>query len=243
VHLLIAAAGSGRRMGAAGNKLLLPVAGRPVLAWTLDAALACAAIRWIGVIGQSVDEAAISALVREARAARPEAVPVRWILGGESRQESVSRGLAALPPEAELVMIHDGARALVQPDLLAACGEALRQAAAAGAGVIAATPVTDTIKQVDGSGMVTATPERSGLWAAQTPQGFAVRQLRRAHAEAAARGWSVTDDAALFERLGLPVRVLEAPPSNLKLTTRFDLTVAEAVLVARQPDAAGQADG
>jgi 2-C-methyl-D-erythritol 4-phosphate cytidylyltransferase len=91
--------------------------------------------------------------------------------------------------------------------------------------------------------MVTATPERSGLWAAQTPQGFAVRQLRRAHAEAAARGWSVTDDAALFERLGLPVRVLEAPPSNLKLTTRFDLTIAEAVLVARHPDAAGQADG
>ncbi len=243
MHLLIAAAGSGRRMGAAGNKLLLPVAGRPVLAWTLEAALACPAIRWIGVIGQPVDEAAITALVAAARAARADAVPVLWILGGDSRQESVSRGLAALPPAAELVLIHDGARALVEPQLLSECATALRQAAAAGAGVIAATPVTDTIKQVDDSGTVTATPERSRLWAAQTPQGFAVAQLRAAHAEAEAHGWSVTDDAALFERLGLPVRVLEAPPSNLKLTTRFDLTVAEAVLSGRARAGVGGVDG
>ncbi len=243
MHLLIAAAGSGRRMGAPGNKLLLPVAGRPVLAWTLEAALACPAISWIGVIGQPVDEEAITALVNMARAARPDAAPVRWIPGGDSRQESVSRGLAALPPEATLVLIHDGARALVEPDLITACVDALRQGAAAGAGVIAATPVTDTIKQVDGSGTVTGTPARSGLWAAQTPQGFAVEQLRRAHAEAEACGWSVTDDAALFERLGLPVRVLEAPPSNLKLTTPFDLTVAEAVLAERCSGAGGLVDG
>ncbi len=237
MHLLIAAAGSGRRMGAAGNKLLLPVAGRPVLAWTLEAALACPAITWIGVIGQPVDGPPIAALVAELRAQRPQAVPVHWILGGDSRQESVSRGLAALPADAELVLIHDGARALVEPALLAACGEALRQAAASGAGVIAATPVTDTIKDVDPAGTVTATPDRSRLWAAQTPQAFAVAQLRQAHAHAAAEGWSVTDDAALYERLGWPVRVLEAPPSNLKLTTPFDLTVAEAVLAARRAEA------
>jgi 2-C-methyl-D-erythritol 4-phosphate cytidylyltransferase len=233
VHLLIAAAGSGRRMGAAGNKLLLPVAGRPVLAWTLEAALAAAAISWIGVIGQAVDEAAIAALVAEASANRPGSAPVQWILGGDSRQDSVRLGLAALPDDAELVLIHDGARALVEPELLEACGAALREAAAAGAGVIAATPVTDTIKQVDASGRITCTPERSHLWAAQTPQAFAVRQLRQAHARAEAEGWSVTDDAALYERLGLPVRVLEAPPSNIKLTTRFDLTVAEALLAER----------
>ncbi len=234
MHLLIAAAGTGRRMGAAGNKLLLPVAGRPVLAWTLEAALACPAITWIGVIGQPVDAAPIAALVEAARAAVPAAAPVQWILGGDTRQESVSRGLAALPAAAELVLIHDGARALVEPALLAACGKALREAAAAGAGVIAATPVTDTIKEVDPAGTITATPDRSRLWAAQTPQAFSVAQLRQAHARAAAEGWSVTDDAALYERLGLPVRVLEAPPSNIKLTTPFDLTVAEAVLAARQ---------
>ena len=225
MHLLIAAAGSGRRMGAEGNKLLLPVAGRPVLAWTLEAALACPLIHWIGIVGQPVDAEAIAAIVAAAAPDRP----VQWILGGDTRQESVSRGLAALPAEAEGVLIHDGARCLVEPALLARCVAAVTS----GTAVIAATPVTDTIKQVDGSGTISGTPDRSALWAAQTPQGFPVAQLRAAHATATTEGWSVTDDAALFERLGLPVQVLEAPPSNIKLTTRFDLTVAEAVLAAR----------
>ncbi len=226
MHLLIAAAGSGRRMGAAGNKLLLNVAGRPVLAWTLDAALACAAIRWIGIVGQTADAEAVDAIVTAAAPDRP----VCWIVGGDTRQESVRRGLEALPPEAQGVLIHDGARCLVEPELLERCAAEVTL----GRAVIAATPVTDTIKQVDGEGTITATPDRSRLWAAQTPQGFPVRQLRQAHAIAGERGWSVTDDAALFERLGLAVQVLEAPPSNIKLTTPFDLTVAAAVLAERR---------
>lgn len=227
MHLLIAAAGSGRRMGASGNKLLLEVAGRPVLAWTLETVLRCEAISWVGVIGQPIDEAAIGAIVE---AATPHK-PVRWIVGGDTRQESVSRGLAALPPEATGVLIHDGARCLVEPELVERCAAAV----AAGRAVIAATPVTDTIKQVDAAGTITATPERSRLWAAQTPQGFGVEQLRSAHATARREGWDVTDDAALFERLGLAVQVLEAPASNIKLTTPFDLTIAEAVLTQRNP--------
>ena len=233
MHLLIAAAGSGRRMGADRNKLLLPVAGRPVLAWTLQAALSCPAIRWIAVVGQPQDADAIAAIVAEERQRTPSNVPVHWVLGGDTRQDSVSCGLAALPPEATAVLIHDGARCLIEPALLERCSQALVEAAAAGAGVIAATPVTDTIKQVDPQGQITATPDRAELWAAQTPQGFGVAQLRDAHNRARAEGWSVTDDAALFERLGWPVQVLEAPPSNIKLTTRFDLTVAEAVLASR----------
>lgn len=229
MHLLIAAAGSGRRMGADRNKLLLPLAGRPVLAWTLDAALACPAIRWIGLVGQPRDAEAISAIVNAAAPDRP----VVWIVGGETRQDSVSRGLAALPADAEAVLIHDGARCLVAPELLQRCVTALAEAVVAGAGIVAAIPVTDTIKEVDGSGTISATPDRSRLWAAQTPQGFGVAQLREAHATACAEGWSVTDDAALFERLGLPVRVLEASPANIKLTTTFDLTIAEAVLARR----------
>jgi 2-C-methyl-D-erythritol 4-phosphate cytidylyltransferase len=225
VHLLIAAAGSGRRMGAAGNKLLLLVAGRPVLAWTLEAALACPQIRWIGIVGQPGDAEAIAEIV----AATGADLPVQWIEGGETRQESVRRGLAALPPGADGVLIHDGARCLVEPSLLGRCADAV----AAGEAVIAATPVTDTIKQVDGRGHIAATPDRQGLWAAQTPQGFPVAQLARAHERAEAEGWSVTDDASLFERLGLAVRVLESPPSNIKLTTPFDLVIAEAVLAAR----------
>jgi len=225
VHLLIAAAGSGRRMGAERNKLLLTVAGRPVLAWTLDAALACPLIQWIGIVGQPVDALEIQALVAAAQPDRP----VVWIEGGDTRQASVSNGLAALPADAAAVLIHDGARCLVDPALIARCAEA----AAAGEAVIAAAPVTDTIKRVDGAGLIQETPDRSLLWGAQTPQGFPVEQLRRAHARAEAEGWSVTDDASLFERLGWPVRVIEATPANIKITTPFDLTVAEAVLAAR----------
>ena len=229
MHLLIAAAGSGRRMGAAINKLLLPVAGRPVLAWTLDAVLGCPAIEWIGVMGQPEDGPAIQAILLAARPTRP----VRWILGGDTRQESVRLGLEALPAAAEAVLIHDGARCLATPELFSRCALALLEAMEAGAGIIAATPVSDTIKQVDQQGLIQATPDRQHLWAAQTPQGFAVRQLRSAHRQALEKGWSVTDDAALFERLGFPVQVLEAPASNIKLTTPFDLSVAEAVLRAR----------
>jgi 2-C-methyl-D-erythritol 4-phosphate cytidylyltransferase len=93
--------------------------------------------------------------------------------------------------------------------------------------------VTDTIKRVDAAGVITATPDRSELWGAQTPQGFAVEHLRQAHAQARRQGWSVTDDASLFERLGWPVKVLEASPANIKITTPFDITIAEAVLAAR----------
>jgi 2-C-methyl-D-erythritol 4-phosphate cytidylyltransferase len=225
MHLLIAAAGSGRRMGASGNKLLLDLAGRPILAWTLEAVLACPAISWIGIVGQPIDADPIASIIEAAKPDRP----VRWIVGGDSRQDSVRRGLEALPAQASGVLIHDGARCLVEPELLQRCASAV----AAGAAVIAATPVTDTIKQVDGAGTITATPERSGLWAAQTPQGFPVAQLRQAHAIASAEGWSVTDDAALFERLGLPVQVLTAPASNIKLTTRFDLSIAAAVIATR----------
>ena len=225
MHLLIACAGSGRRMGAERNKLLLEVAGRPVLAWTLEAALACGDIRWIGIVGQPIDQAAIKSLVAAVNPDRP----VVWIQGGDTRQESVSNGLAALPPEASSVLIHDGARCLVDPDLISRCA----QAVAAGAAVIAAAPVTDTIKRVDGDGVIQDTPDRSQLWGAQTPQGFPVQQLRDAHARAVAEGWSVTDDASLFERLGWAVQVIEASPSNIKITTPFDLTIAAAVLAGR----------
>ncbi|MFZ9850533.1 MAG: 2-C-methyl-D-erythritol 4-phosphate cytidylyltransferase [Vulcanococcus sp.] len=225
MHLLIACAGSGRRMGAERNKLLLTVAGRPVLAWTLEAALSSPVIRWIGIVGQPVDQAAIEALVAAASPDRP----VVWIEGGDTRQASVSNGLAALPEGADAVLIHDGARCLVEPALIARCAEA----AASGKAVIAAAPVTDTIKRVDGDGVIQDTPDRSVLWGAQTPQGFPVQQLRQAHARAIAEGWSVTDDASLFERLGWPVQVIASSPANIKITTPFDLTVAEAVLAAR----------
>jgi 2-C-methyl-D-erythritol 4-phosphate cytidylyltransferase len=223
MHLLIAAAGSGRRMGATRNKLLLPLSGQPVLAWTLEAALEAKSIHWIGIIGQELDRSEILALVEDA----PK--PVAWIAGGDSRQESVERGLAGLPDQAQHVLIHDGARCLASPDLFNRCSDAVR----GGKAVIAATPVTDTIKRVNESGLITATPNRAELWAAQTPQAFSVDELRKGHREARANGWTVTDDASLYERLGWPVHVLDAGPSNIKVTTPFDLTVAAAVLAER----------
>ncbi len=224
MHLLIVAAGSGRRMGAKGNKLLLPLVGRPVLAWTLDAALQAESIEWIGIVGQPVDYSAIISLV--------EGVikPVEWINGGSTRQESVQRGLESLPSSAKHVLIHDGARCLAESELFNRCA----QAVSSGNAVIAATPVTDTIKCVNREGFITNTPERAGLWAAQTPQGFSVAQLREGHSKALEKGWSVTDDSSLYERLGWPVQILESSPSNIKVTTPFDLTIAEAVVSIRQ---------
>tara|TARA_B100000700_G_scaffold304949_1_gene378179 strand:+ start:1004 stop:1675 length:672 start_codon:yes stop_codon:yes gene_type:complete len=220
LHLLIAAAGSGRRMGANKNKLLLPLCGKPVLAWTVKAAVEAESIEWIGIVGQSCDESAIrSFLVGFDK-------PIEWILGGETRQESVEKGLSALPDKASYVLIHDGARCLVEPLLFDRCSEEVIK----GDAVIAATPVTDTIKKVDQEGFIVDTPLRKFLWAAQTPQAFSVEQLKQAHQKALENKWEVTDDAALFERLGLPVRILESTPSNIKLTTGFDLIIAESIL-------------
>ncbi len=223
MHLLIAAAGSGRRMGANGNKLLLPLAGRSVLDWTLDAVMAAKSIEWVGIIGQPVDKLEIMKLVLD----RPKHFV--WINGGDTRQESVQRGLAALPDNAEYVLIHDGARCLVEPELIDRCSMAITS----GEAIIAATPVTDTIKRVDSERLILETPKREGLWAAQTPQGFSVAQLKQGHEKASLHDWCVTDDASLYELLGWPVRILESGPANIKVTTPFDLIVAEAVLAVR----------
>ncbi len=118
----------------------------------------------------------------------------------------------------------------MEPSLFDKCANLLLQ----GHSVIAATPVTDTIKQVDMQGFITHTPERSELWSAQTPQGFLVNDLRKAHSIAVEKGWNVTDDASLFERLGFSVRVLEAGYQNIKVTTPFDLSVAEVIIAMRE---------
>ncbi len=223
MHLLIAAAGSGTRMGADCNKLLLEVSGKSILTWTLESVKSAKSIGWIGIVGQPVDKELILSIVDELH------VAVQWIDGGDTRQESVQRGLNALPRDAKHVLIHDGARCLVEPSLFDRCAELTLQ----GTAVIAATPVVDTIKKVDGNGVITDTPDRSHLWAAQTPQGFPVPRLKEGHIKATENNWAVTDDASLFERLGWPVKILESTPSNIKVTTPFDLSIAESILDKR----------
>ena len=220
MHLLIAAAGSGSRMGADRNKLLLKIAGKTVLEWTLKAAFASKAINWIGIIGQPKDKSSICSIINYS------VKSVKWINGGSTRQQSVQRGLSALPDDAKSVLIHDGARCLVKPLVF----DDIAKIVSNGKAVIAASPVTDTIKKVDQAGEIIDSPPRSNLWAAQTPQGFPVDKLKKAHSEAIAKEWNVTDDASLFERLGFPVEIYDAGPSNIKVTTPFDLVIAESIL-------------
>ena len=225
VYLLIPAAGSGRRMGSDRNKLLLPLLDKPILAWTLQAAELSSSIHWIGIIGQPIDFPDFDTILTTLNLTKP----VVLIPGGTTRQASVYEGLQALPEQAEQVLIHDGARCLVTPELFDRCSEALQTCS----GLIAAVTVKDTIKVVDANLQVTGTPDRADLWAAQTPQGFQVELLRTCHQKGIQHQWEVTDDAALFEKCGLPVNIVQGEETNLKVTTPIDLAIAQFVLSDR----------
>ena len=225
MYLLIPAAGMGRRMGSDRNKLLLTLLGKPLLNWTLQAAEASDKVSWVGIMAQPSDWGDIKDILAQVSLTKP----VQLITGGATRQESVYNGLQALPAEAERVLIHDGARCLATPDLFDRCAETLLNCS----GLIAAISVKDTIKVVDKTGLIESTPDRSQLWAAQTPQGFEVQLLKQCHEKGRNLGWEVTDDAALFEKCGLEVRIVEGEETNLKVTTPVDLAIAEFILRQR----------
>ncbi len=222
MYLLIPAAGMGRRMGADRNKLLLTLLSKPLLAWTLQAAEAASQISWIGIMGQTDDFSHFETIIAEEGFSKP----IKLIQGGATRQESVYNGLEALPQSAERVLIHDGARCLATPDLFDRCAEKLENCQ----GLIAAVPVKDTIKIVNDKGTIQTTPPRSKLWAAQTPQGFQVELLKYCHEQGKELEWEVTDDAALFEKCHLSVRVVQGEETNIKVTTPVDLEIAQLIL-------------
>jgi 2-C-methyl-D-erythritol 4-phosphate cytidylyltransferase len=226
MHLLIPAAGMGKRMGSDRNKLLISLLGKPLLAWTLIAAQKARSITWIGIIGQPEDRADLDRILGNISLSKP----VQFIQGGNTRQESVYNGLQGLPDDAERVLIHDGARCLATPELFDRCTAIL----ATCPGLIAAISVKDTIKIVDNRGIVIDTPDRANLWAAQTPQGFEVALLKACHDKGRALGWEVTDDAALFEKCNLPVTIVPGEETNLKITTPVDLAIAEFILRSRE---------
>ena len=226
MHLLIPAAGSGKRMGADRNKLLLQVRSKPLIAWTLLAAEAASSITWIGIVSQPPDWDDFKTIIADLKLKKT----IELIPGGSTRQESVYNGLQALPISAGQVLIHDGARCLATPNLFNACSEAILNCS----GLIAAVSVKDTIKVVDENGIIKSTPERKHLWAAQTPQGFDVKLLKQCHAEGVHQGWEVTDDAALFEKCGMEVRIVPGEETNLKITTPQDLAIAEFILSYRE---------
>ena len=226
---VIVAAGSGRRMGArppgARRKAHLELGGRPVLDHSIEA------LRCTPGCGRIVVVLHPEEFERGAEAGRlREAFGITAIArGGATRQQSVLAGLEAVGEGEEVVLIHDAARPLVSPQVVAAVAEAAARWGAA----IAAVPAAHTVKQVDAEGRVLATPPRDALWFAHTPQGFRRALILRAHHAARDAGLTGTDDAQLVERLGEPVHVVEDSPHNIKITTPEDMVVAEAVLRAR----------
>lgn len=219
---IIAAAGASQRMRGT-DKLFAPVAGRPLLYWTLGAFQVCRAIHEIVLVVHKASLARARELV--ANGGWPKVA--RVCVGGPRRQDSVGRALKTLSGGG-WVVIHDGARPCVTPQLIE---RGLAEAQNTGASV-AAVPVTDTIKTVSPNGLITGTPLRSTLWAAQTPQVFRLDIIRAAYAQAQEEA---TDDAGLVERLGYPVRIFMGDYDNIKVTTPQDLAAAEWILKSRQP--------
>ena len=220
MHLLIPAAGSGSRMKAGKNKLLIQLEGESLIYWTLKSIFSANLVSWVGIIGQPNDKEELLASIKDF------APKIKWINGGKTRQESVFNGLNSLPPKAEKVLIHDGARCLINPELINKCVLELEDNDA----VILATKVTDTIKIVDNDGFIQETPNRKYLWAAQTPQAFLVDNLKAAHKMAIEKNWIVTDDASLFEKLNWKVKIIEGNYSNIKVTSPIDLQIAKLFL-------------
>ena len=219
VGAVIAAAGSSSRMGGR-DKLAEPLDGIPVILRTLAAVEAVPEIREIVVVTRE-DR------VEEYRRLLGQCSRLRAVVpGGSTRQESVRNGVRALSPDCTLAAIHDGARPLVTPEVFARCIEAARSCGAA----TAAVPVKDTIKLADEAGRVLDTPDRSRLWAVQTPQIFDRKRYLRAAEEAERRGLSCTDDCQLFEAMGWEVQLVMGDYRNLKLTTPEDFLAAGAYL-------------
>ncbi|MHC1711546.1 MAG: 2-C-methyl-D-erythritol 4-phosphate cytidylyltransferase [Solidesulfovibrio sp.] len=221
VWTVLLAAGSGSRLAAASagvKKQFLMLDGRPLYWRSLASFAKCPAVTGIVVVFPPDDIEAARETLDALLAVADPGVPVLSAAGGERRQDSVKRGLAALPRECRHVLIHDAARPFVPPELIHRVAAAL---AAGHQAVIPVVPVTDTIKEVTGEAVV-ATLARERLAAVQTPQGFDKALLLRAHAHAEA-DFTVTDDASLVEHLGHPVHTVPGSPANMKITNPEDL--------------------
>jgi 2-C-methyl-D-erythritol 4-phosphate cytidylyltransferase len=220
------AAGRGERLGSDGPKAFVVLGGRPMLAWSLE------------VLAESPHVDALVVVAPEGHVGEVADLadgPLTVVAGGEERSHSVRNGLAAVPAHAELVLVHDAARPLVQAETVEACLAAMVDPSVDAA--IAATPVTDTTKEAapdaDGTVVVTATLDRSRLWAVQTPQVFRRAVLDRVLAQSDDVLAAATDDASLVEAAGGRVVLVPSPRANLKVTTPEDLRLAELLLADR----------
>lgn len=217
---IIVAAGSGSRLGFGEPKAFVKVRGRTMLSYSLGA------ITRVRDLGEAVIAvpAGMESAVREECSRAGLAIPVKIAVGGAERQDSVRIALALTSAESEVVAVHDAARPFAGPALFERCIETAARTGAA----IAAIPVADTLKRVM-NGSIRATVSRAGLYQAQTPQAFQRKLLVAAHERAVREKVAATDDADLVEQLGGTVEVVEASAINLKITTKADLALAEAI--------------
>jgi len=219
---IIVAAGKGARMQNTVPKQYLPLGGRPVLAHTLSAFEACQLIAHIYLVVPKPDfefcRKTILPTIQQQTA-------VTLVAGGATRQASVYNGLLAINSTTDLVAIHDGVRPLITPEMITACIEGAQQDGAC----ILGMPAADTLKQANADGFIERTLPRGAVWLAQTPQTFFYDLIRKAHEAAQQSGITETDDAALLERSGHPVRIIRGSSSNIKITTPDDLKLAEAI--------------
>ena len=225
VGVIIVAAGSGSRTGSAELKQFRWVAGKPML------------LHSIQTFQARVDVAMVVCVLPREHVGDPppwifqsDADRLLLSVGGRERSESVANGLEDLPSECEIVVIHDAARPLVTSETIGRVIDEARK----GNGAVAALPVTDTLKRVDSSGRVIETVDRFGLWRAQTPQAFPRKVIERTHKEAREADRIVTDDAALCEKIGLPVVVVRGSERALKITEENDFALAEALSIFRE---------
>ena len=235
VAAIIAAAGSGKRMGISGvNKVYMELAGKAVLARTLSAFEGHPAIDEI-VVAVKTDEMELGRRLIKENGFQKVTVLTE---GGKERQDTVDAAVRHLSEDTQLVLIHDGARPLVDGETIEKTVEAASRFGAAAAGVA----VKDTIKitqtqDLGEEGMcrwISETPERSLLWAMQTPQGFEVSLLRQALGEAKKNGFYGTDEAVLVEKIGKKVFIVQGKYDNIKVTTYEDIAIAEALLHLRE---------
>lgn len=222
---VVPAAGRGERLGPGTPKALRFLGGVPLLVHSVRALAAARSVELVVVAAPPAD----LALVRSLLTGHDARAEVRVVAGGATRQESVRLALAALPDGVDVVLVHDAARPLVPVDLVDTVAAAVREGAD---GVVPALPLADTVKQVDGAGVVVATLDRSALRAVQTPQGFRRSVLEEAHL--AAGDAMATDDAGLVERSGVRVSVVPGSEEAFKVTRPLDLVLAEAVLASRR---------
>jgi len=226
VTALIPAAGMGRRMGKAVAKQFLPLGDMPMLAHTLLVFQRASEIdEIIPILSKEDMESCLRDIIEQYHITKVKTL----VVGGKERQDSVMNGLQKLEKDASVVLVHDGVRPFVTPEMIRDCVDLAKK----GECVVVGVPLKDTVKEVDDKGLVRHTLERSRLWAIQTPQTFPVKVLKRAYEESYKHKAYGTDDAMLVERAGVKVHVIMGSYENIKITTPEDLILAEEILKRR----------